>query len=71
VKRIKAGIFADFQNIGHHNPFEPRTYGAELRGDMNLLRFYLPNFDLGGKLIFLNEKPQQNPIFEFIASYNF
>ncbi|MGV3509523.1 MAG: TolB family protein [Sphingobacteriaceae bacterium] len=71
IKRFKAGFFADFENIDSKNKFRPRSYGAELRSDMNLLRFPLPNFDLGGKIIFLNEKPRQNPIFEFITSYNF
>ena len=71
IKRIRAGFFADFQNVKLDKPFQPRTYGLEVRGDMNLLRFYLPNFDIGGKLIFLNEKPRQNPIFELVASYSF
>ncbi|MEJ6982290.1 hypothetical protein WG906_17630 [Pedobacter sp. P351] len=71
IKRFKAGFFADFENIDSKKQFSPRSYGAELRADMNLLRFPLPNFDLGGKIIFLNEKPRQNPIFETIAIYNF
>ena len=71
IKRIKAGFFADYENIGHGNRFSPRSYGAELRGDMNLLRFFLPNFDIGGKIIFINEKPFQKPIFELITSYSF
>lgn len=71
IKRFKGGFFADFENIRKGNSFSPRSYGAELRADMNLLRFYLPNFDLGGKIIFLNEKPRQNPIFEFMGTYSF
>ena len=71
IKRLKAGFFADFENIDSKKPFSPRSFGAELRADMNLLRFPLPNFDLGGKIIFINEKPGQNPIFETIAIYNF
>lgn len=71
IKRFKAGFFADFENIDSKRKFSPRSFGAELRADMNLLRFPLPNFDLGGKIIFLNEKPGQNPIFEAIAIYNF
>lgn len=71
IKRFKAGFFADFENIDSRKQFSPSSFGAELRADMNLLRFPLPNFDLGGKIIFLNEKPRQNPIFETIAIYNF
>ncbi|WP_256012400.1 hypothetical protein [Desertivirga xinjiangensis] len=71
IKRIKAGLFADFENVGHGNSFSPRSYGVELRGDMNLLRFYLPNFDLGGKLVFINEKANHKPVFELISTYSF
>ena len=38
---------------------------------MNLLRFYLPNFELNGKVIFVNAKSVQNPIFETGFTYNF
>lgn len=55
VKRLKGGVFADFQNVGKGEPFSPRTYGAELRADLNLLRFYLPVFDVGAKLVIANE----------------
>ncbi|MGB4775033.1 MAG: hypothetical protein WBP45_07675, partial [Daejeonella sp.] len=71
IKRIRGGFFADFENVGKENPFTPRTYGLSLYADMNLLRFYLPNFEIGGKLIFINEKPVQNPIFEFGFNYNY
>ena len=71
IKRLKAGLFADFENVGFKNEFSPRTFGAELRADMNLLRFQLPNFDIGGKIIFVNEKPRQNPIFETTLFYTF
>ena len=55
IKRFKGGFFADFQNVRAGNTFQPRTFGAEIRADMNLLRFYLPNFDMGVKLIYANE----------------
>lgn len=71
IKRLKMGLFADFENIGHGRSFSPRSFGLELRGDMNLLRFYLPNFDIGGKVVFLNDRPGRKPIFETIATYSF
>ncbi|WP_207532820.1 hypothetical protein [Desertivirga arenae] len=71
IKRIKAGFFSDFQDVKRGNEFAPKSFGMELRADMNLLRFYLPNFDIGERIIFLNEKPNQNPIFEFMATYSF
>lgn len=69
IKRVKAGFFSDFQDLGHGNSMAPKSYGFELRTDVNLLRFYLPNFDIGERIIFLNEKTNQNPIFEFMLSY--
>ena len=71
IKRIKGGFFADYENLGSGNSSSPKTYGVELAADMNLLRFYLPNFDLGGKLIFVNGKSSQNPIFEVGFNYNY
>lgn len=55
IKRVKGGFFADFENIGHGAPLQPRTYGAELRMDMNLLRYYLPLFDMGARLVLTSD----------------
>ena len=68
IKRFKGGFFADFENLGNGNGL--RTYGLELRADMNLLRYYLPNFDVGGKLIFPVNNRSKTPIFEFGFNYN-
>ena len=70
VKRIRGSIFADFENIGKGNPFAPRTYGLELNGDFNLLRFYLPDFVISGKLIIVNERRFKSPILDFGFNYN-
>ncbi|MHB1178907.1 MAG: hypothetical protein ACYCZO_11310, partial [Daejeonella sp.] len=71
IKRIKGGFFADFENIGKGNPFSPRTFGAELSADMNLLRFFLPDFELSGKLIVINGKPASGIIAEMGFNYSF
>ncbi|MDB5012975.1 MAG: hypothetical protein JWQ25_1177, partial [Daejeonella sp.] len=71
IKRVKAGVFADYENIGSTHSPNPNTFGLELTADMNLLRFYLPNFDLGGKLIFVNGNSSQKPIFELSFNYNY
>jgi len=57
IKRIKGGVFADFQNVRPANlaSVRPRTFGVELRTDLNLLRYYLPLFDIGAKLIYDND----------------
>lgn len=71
IKRIRGGAFSDFENVGMKNDFMPRTYGVDVQADMNLLRFYLPNFAAGARLIFAEEKSVQNPIFEFSFSHTF
>ncbi|SDM10715.1 hypothetical protein SAMN05421813_10651 [Daejeonella rubra] len=71
IKRIKGGLFADFENIGKGAAFQPRTFGLELSADMNLMRFFLPDFDLAGKLIFSNELRNNKPIFEIGFTYNY
>ncbi|HWL00384.1 MAG TPA: hypothetical protein VNQ55_10570, partial [Parapedobacter sp.] len=63
IKRFKGGLFADFQNVRPDVPFRPRTFGMELRADMNLLRFYLPDFDIGIKLIYANEASAPQRVF--------
>ncbi len=69
VKRIKAGLFSDFENVGHSR-FSPRSFGAELRADMNLLRFYLPVFDVGARFIMLNQATR-GAAFELMATYSY
>ncbi len=71
VKRLRAGLFADFENIGKGNTFKPRTYGLELNADMNLLRFYLPEFVLSGKLILVNERRSPSSLAELGFTYGF
>ena len=69
IKRIKGGFFTDFENIAEGNKFH--TFGAELRADMNLLRYFLPNFDLGGRIIFSNQNSNRSPVFEFGINFNY
>ena len=71
IKRVKGGIFADFENIGKGNPFNPRTFGLELSSDMNLMRFLLPNFELAGKVILSRGNGLRKPILEFGFLYDF
>ncbi|MGV3687233.1 MAG: TolB family protein [Daejeonella sp.] len=71
IKRLRAGLFADFENVGKGNSFEPRTYGLEINADMNFLRFYLPDFAVSGKLIFVNETRPTRSLMEFGFTYGF
>ncbi|MFC5283830.1 hypothetical protein [Pedobacter alpinus] len=69
IKRLKGGVFSDFENINNGNGL--RGYGISLSADMNLLRYYLPNFEIGGKLIIPHKSITKNPILEFTFNYNF
>jgi len=71
IKRLKANLFSDFEDITINNNFKPRTFGVELRADMNLLRFLLPEFDAGIKAIYINENNPKNFIFQYSMSYSY
>ncbi len=70
IKRIKGGFFADFENLKYANG-GLLTYGAELSLDANLLRFYLPTFDLGTRLIFFNDTKKTSPKIELTLNIGF
>ncbi|WP_079701576.1 TolB family protein [Daejeonella lutea] len=70
IKRLRGDIFADFENVGKGNPFRPASYGFELNADMNILRFYLPDFALSGKVILINSQTRPSTILEFGFNYN-
>lgn len=71
VRNVRAGIFAHYENIGTQtNLAQPKTFGLEIRSQMNLLR-YQPIADVGARLIFVDKIYQQNPIFELLFNYYF
>lgn len=71
IKRFRAGFFSDFENFGRNGQYQPRTFGLELYSDMNLLRFYLPNFDLGFRMIYVNENNARPIVFTYGLSYTY
>lgn len=71
IKRLKGGFFTHFEDFGQHRNFNPRTIGAELRADMNLLRFFLPIFDIGVTAIYVNEPIDKKWLFQFGFSYSY
>lgn len=71
IKRIRAGLFADFQNIKGGSSLTPMSYGFELSAGMNILRFYAPEFDLSTKVIFLQNQTRTSPVFEMGLNYSF
>lgn len=71
LRNIRGGIFCHYENIGSDtNLSQPKTYGFELHGNINLLR-YQPVLDLGTRFVFVNKEYHQNPIFELIVNYTF
>src|SRR5690606_15954201 len=68
IKRIKAGLFADYENLDGLDV--PDSYGFELRADANFLRLYMPEFDIGTKVVFFRNKQIKSPAFELILNYN-
>lgn len=71
VRNLRATFFNHYENVGHEtNVLQPKTFGLELRSNMNLLR-YQPVADVGVRLIFVNKIYSQNPILEFLFNYNF
>ncbi|HEX7366079.1 MAG TPA: hypothetical protein VF273_03230, partial [Pelobium sp.] len=69
IKRIKGGIFTDFENINAGNGL--RGYGFGLSADMNLLRYYLPLFEIGSKIIIPTENITKKPILEFSLNFSY
>lgn len=71
LKDLRATLFCHYENFGiESNVYEPKTYGFELRSNMNLLRYDV-NVDFGGRMVFVNKIYRQNPILELIFNYSF
>jgi hypothetical protein len=71
IRNVRAGVFSHYENIGSEtNLAQPKTFGLEIKSDMNLLR-YQPVADVGARLIFPNKIYNQNPIFELLFNYYF
>jgi hypothetical protein len=71
IQRIKGGFFTHFEDFAYRQNYKPRTLGAEIRADMNLLRFFLPIFDVGVTAIYINEPADKKWVFQFGFSYTY
>lgn len=71
IQRLKGGFFTHYENFAKNKKYGPRTMGVELRADVNLLRFFLPIFDLGVKTIYVNEPNDKKWLFEFGFAYSY
>jgi len=71
IKRLKGGLFADYQNI-HKNNAAPKTFGINLSADVNFLRYVLPDFDCGLKLTYINDdSAKQRVVPSFSLGYTY
>lgn len=72
VKRIKAGIFADYQNIEQEKQLAPKTFGLSISADLNMLRYTLPDVDLSYKFTYINDaSATQRVVPSFSISYTY
>ncbi len=55
IKRVKGGIFADYQNIHKHREVSPKSFGAYLSLDFNAFRYPLPDFEFVVKGTYIND----------------
>lgn len=55
IKRIKGGVFADYQNIHHQSDISPKSFGLSISADFNAFRYPLPNFEAALKLTYIND----------------
>ena len=71
IRRWVGGLFYDRENLGADKTVYSgfSTYGASLRMDVNLLRYYLPIFQVGTKLILFQDSHLSSPKLEFVINY--
>lgn len=71
IRKIQAGVFLNEQNLGRYaDPLfkNYQTYGLDLRVDCNLLRYYLPVFQIGTRVIFF-QRSLASPKFQLVLNY--
>ncbi len=71
IRKVQAGIFLNEQNLGQStDPLFKRhqSFGLDVRIDCNLLRYYLPVFQIGTRAIIL-ENNFRSPKFQLVLNY--
>ena len=71
IRKIQAGVFLNEQNLGQStDPLFKRhqSFGLDVRIDCNLLRYYLPVFQIGTRAIIL-ENNFRSPKFQLVLNY--
>lgn len=71
IKRFQGMLFSDHQNLSTNN-LAPKSFGLGVSADFNVFRYYYPDFNVGTKLIYLNDSSVGQkiiPTFSFSYSY--
>ncbi|RZK50258.1 MAG: hypothetical protein EOO99_03465 [Pedobacter sp.] len=69
-KQFNLGIFNHYENPHNLSDLKnPKTFGLELNTKVHLFN-YQPLFDIGTRIIFVNQSYKQNPILEFTFNYS-
>ncbi|EDM35268.1 hypothetical protein PBAL39_13587 [Pedobacter sp. BAL39] len=70
LRNVRGTLFSHYENIGKDtNIGEPKTFGFELRSDINPLR-YDALMEFGARVVFVNRIYHQNPILELILNFS-
>ncbi|WP_293881706.1 hypothetical protein [Sphingobacterium sp. UBA1498] len=72
IKRVKGGMFADYQNIHKHTDVSPKSFGAYVSLDFNAFRYPLPDFEFIIKGTYINDNTTtQRIVPTFSLSYSY
>lgn len=72
IKRVKGGMFADYQNIHKHPDVSPKSFGAYVSLDFNAFRYPLPDFEFIVKGTYINDNSTtQRIVPTFSLSYSY
>lgn len=72
IKRIKGGLFADYQNIHKQMDAAPKSFGAYLSLDFNAFRYPLPDFEFVVKGTYINDHTEtQRVVPTFSLNYTY
>ena len=54
IKRLQGQLFSDYQNI-EHSSLAPKTLGVGISADLNILRYVLPDINIGARATYIND----------------
>lgn len=71
IKRFTGELFADYQNVRQAG-LSPKTFGVGISADLNAFRYILPDINVGGRLVYINDRrATQSVVPMFSLSYTY